>query len=59
MNVSGGFGSEGGDLPIYISALRPDSIVWKCGQIQVSAEDRNMHLCVVTVGPPNKGYCEV
>lgn len=40
MNVAGGVGgSEGGDLPIYISDLRPDSVVGRCSQIQVRIAD--------------------
>ena len=35
MNVAGGKGSDPGDLPIFISALRPDSVAGRCGQIQV------------------------
>lgn len=36
MNVAGGVGGQVGDLPIYISAIRPESAVAKCGKIQVS-----------------------
>ena len=35
MNVSGGWDSEMGDLPIFISDIRADSVVGKCSQIQV------------------------
>lgn len=36
MNVAGGVGGQVGDLPIYISAIRPESAVARCGKIQVS-----------------------
>lgn len=42
MSVGGGKGSEEGDLPIYVSDLRPDSVVGKCGQIQV-----RVHLFII------------
>jgi len=35
MNIGGGKSSQSGDLPIYISDLRPDSVASKSGQIQV------------------------
>lgn len=36
MNVAGGKGCQCGDLPVFISALRADSIAAKNGKIQVS-----------------------
>ena len=36
MNVAGGMGGQVGDLPVYISAIRPESAVAKSGRIQVS-----------------------
>ena len=39
MNVSGGIGSEGGDLPVFISVVRPNSPVDKCRKIQVSNKE--------------------
>lgn len=47
MNVAGGIGGDGGDLPIYISDLRPDSVVGRCSQIQVR---------VNTAGTPSQGF---
>ena len=35
MNVAGGMGCQCGDLPVFISALRADSIAAKNGKIQV------------------------
>ena len=35
MNVAGGKGCQCGDLPVFISALRADSIAAKNGKIQV------------------------
>ena len=35
MNVAGGAGGTVGDLPIFISAIKPDSVVGCCGKIQV------------------------
>ena len=37
MNIGGGKGGKTGDLPIFISDLRSDSVAWKSGQIQVRA----------------------
>lgn len=36
MNVAGGIGGQVGDLPVYISAIRPESAVARAGKIQVS-----------------------
>ena len=36
MNVAGGMGGQVGDLPVYISAIRPESAVARSGRIQVS-----------------------
>ena len=35
MSVSGGIGSNNGDVPIYVSGIRPDGVVDKCTDIQV------------------------
>lgn len=35
MNVAGGIGCQVGDIPVYISAIRPESAVARCGKIQV------------------------
>ena len=35
MNVAGGMGCQDGDLPVFISALRPDSVVARSGKVQV------------------------
>ena len=35
MNVAGGIGCQNGDLPVFISALRPDSVVARSGKVQV------------------------
>ncbi len=40
MNVAGGMGCQNGDLPVFISALRPDSVVAKCGKVQVGTKYR-------------------
>ena len=39
MNVAGGKGCQCGDLPVFISALRADSIAAKNGKIQVCVCD--------------------
>ena len=36
MNVAGGTGGTAGDLPIFISAIKQDSVIGCCGKIQVS-----------------------
>lgn len=36
MNIGGGKGGNEGDLPIFICALRTDSVAWKSGQIKAS-----------------------
>lgn len=46
MNVAGGAGSRVGDLPIFISAIKPDSVVGRCTKIQVS----EYHICVCNGG---------
>ncbi len=38
MNVAGGVGCQNGDLPVFISALRPDSVVARSGKVQVCTE---------------------
>ena len=35
MNVAGGVGCLCGDLPVFVSDIKPDSIIQKCGRIQV------------------------
>ena len=37
MNVAGGAGGTVGDLPIFISAIKQDSVVGRSGKIQVSS----------------------
>ena len=36
MNVAGGTGGTVGDLPIFISAIKQDSVIGRSGKIQVS-----------------------
>ena len=43
MNVAGGAGSRVGDLPIFISAIKPDSVIGRCSKIQVS--EYHIHIC--------------
>ena len=40
MNVAGGIGCQVGDIPVYISAIRPESAVARCGKIQVRERER-------------------
>ena len=40
MNVAGGRGCQCGDLPVFVSALRPNSVVARNGRIQVSEAER-------------------
>ena len=40
MNVAGGIGCQVGDIPVYISAIRPESAVARCGKIQVRKRER-------------------
>lgn len=35
MSISGGIGSEAGDIPVFVSGIRADSVVDKSGTIQV------------------------
>ena len=35
MNVAGGVGCLCGDLPVFVSDIRPDSVVQRCGRVQV------------------------
>ena len=46
MNIGGGKGSINGDLPIYISDLRPDSVASKSGQIQVRQKNIYLHIYI-------------
>ncbi|KAL5479626.1 hypothetical protein EMCRGX_G023174 [Ephydatia muelleri] len=34
MNVAGGVGCLCGDLPVFVSDIRPDSVVQRCGRVQ-------------------------
>ena len=49
MNVAGGAGGSVGDLPIFISAIKPDSIVAQCRKIQVSHTHTHTHTHIVVV----------
>ena len=40
MNVAGGAGGTVGDLPIFISAIKQDSIVGRSRKIQVSGQQK-------------------
>ena len=47
MNVAGGVGCQNGDLPVFISALRPDAVVAKSGKVQVKINFNFVKECFV------------
>ena len=49
MNVAGGVGGQVGDLPIYISAIRPESAVARSGKIQVSENRESVTFQIIYI----------
>ena len=38
MNVAGGLGGQCGDLPVFISDIREDSVIGRCEKVQVCVD---------------------